>query len=187
MTNALSHSDSLFAKLSKYRAKLLIFLAALQALLLIGIAGSHYNILWNGTEIRIATVPVDPRDLLYGDYVNLRYEISHLQPELWKDDATKPKRGDAVYVVLRSTGADGTMQAVAAYGHQPAAAAGETMIKGRITSSFNNEIWADYGLEKYYVPENTGKVLEDQAAHLIVHVKVASNGKAVIASLESKK
>src|SRR5690606_35209140 len=35
----------------------------------------------NGREVRLAVVPVDPRDLLRGDYVILSYPISRLQTD----------------------------------------------------------------------------------------------------------
>jgi uncharacterized membrane-anchored protein len=36
------------------------------------------QILRDGTEVTLQTRPVDPRDLLRGDYVVLRYDISQL-------------------------------------------------------------------------------------------------------------
>ena len=38
------------------------------------------NILRTGTDVTLQTRPVDPRDLLRGDYVTLSYEISRVPP-----------------------------------------------------------------------------------------------------------
>src|SRR6185437_13702730 len=85
----------------KRRAKLLLLLVLLQVLFLGGIAGSYYAVGWFGDEIKLKTVPVDPRDLLYGDYVTLGYEISRLEPALWKGGEELPKTGSRVYVLLK--------------------------------------------------------------------------------------
>lgn len=70
------------------RRSLLVFgLVLLQALVLAGVAVSYYAVGWFGQDVRVRTVPVDPRDLLYGDYVTLSYDISQLDPSLWKDPA----------------------------------------------------------------------------------------------------
>ena len=47
---------------------------------------SRASILRSGRDVLLKTVPVDPRDLLRGDYVILSYDISRLQPELFKGD-----------------------------------------------------------------------------------------------------
>ena len=56
-------------------------------------------LLQNGREVRLAVVPVDPRDFFRGDYVMLSYEISQLySSQLAGDDAFD--NGDAIYVTL---------------------------------------------------------------------------------------
>lgn len=167
------------------RSLLKVVVVLLQTLVLIGIALSFYAIGWFGKDIRVRTVPVDPRSLLYGDYVTLGYDISRLDPSLWKDTARKPEKGQPVYVVLKP-GADGIAQPVAAYGSKPAVQEGEVVMKGRIDDSWREEIFVKYGVEKYYVPEGSGKSLEDKASRLIVHMKVAPWGQAKIEGLEER-
>ncbi len=167
------------------RARLTAIIVLLQALVLFGIALSFYAIGWFGKDVRIRTVPVDPRDLLYGDYVTLGYDISRLSPSLWKDTARQPERGQPVYVVLKP-GADGIAEPVAAYGSKPALQEGEVVMKGRIDHSWSKEVFVKYGVEKYYVPEGTGKSLEEKANRLIVHMKVAPWGQAKIEGLEER-
>lgn len=158
-------------------------LALLQTLVLVGLAISYYAIGWFGTEIKVKTVPVDPRDLLYGDYVRLSYDISRIPSNLWKGEGNLPKRGEAVYVVL-SPGPSDLMEPVAVYGQKPDAGEGQVVVKGRSAYSWELEIAVEYGVERYYVPEGTGKELEDKADNLIARMKVAPWGQARIESLE---
>ncbi|MDF2960054.1 MAG: hypothetical protein K0S39_1789 [Paenibacillus sp.] len=164
------------------RAKLLLLIVLLQALFLCGIAGSYYAVGWYGNEIKLKTVPVDPRDLLYGDYVTLSYEISQLNPSLWKGEGELPKQGSRVYVLLKPV--NGLYEATGIYAEKPATAPDESVLKGRVRSSWTEEIRVEYGLEQYYVPEGTGKELEEAARHMIVAVKVAPWGQAKIVGLE---
>ncbi|MBP1156507.1 MULTISPECIES: GDYXXLXY domain-containing protein [unclassified Paenibacillus] len=174
------------AVVAKSRSLLVYGLVLLQALVLTGVAVSYYAVGWFGQDVRVRTVPVDPRDLLYGDYVTLSYDISRLNPSLWKDTESKPERGETIYVVV-SEGADGLFAPKAAFGAKPAALEGEVVLKGRIDYSWDEAIAVKYGIEKYYVPENTGKALEEKADRLIVHLKVASWGQATIQQLEDRK
>jgi len=164
------------------RAKLLIVLVLLQVLFLGGIAGSYYAVGWYGDEIKLRTVPVDPRDLLYGDYVTLSYEISRLEPALWKGGDELPKTGSPVYVLLKPV--NGVYEAAGIYNKKPAAGHGEAVMKGRVSWSWNEEIHVKYGIEQFYVPEGTGKELEEKARNMIVTVKSASWGQTKITGYE---
>ena len=53
-----------------------IILALLQTAIIGYTIESHASILQSGTEVVLKTAPIDPRDLLRGDYVILNYEIS---------------------------------------------------------------------------------------------------------------
>ncbi|MFH5182303.1 GDYXXLXY domain-containing protein [Paenibacillus sp. TAB 01] len=164
----------------------LIILLVLQVLFLGGIAGSYYAVGWFGQEIRIKTAPVDPRDLLYGDYVTLSYEISQLRPELWKDQAPVPARGSKVYVLLKQgSGNPAVYEAAGLYGSKPSAQPGEVILQGQVDSSWDQAIRVTYGIEKYYVPEGTGKELEKEAGNMIAKVKIASWGQKKLEGLEN--
>jgi uncharacterized membrane-anchored protein len=159
-------------------------------LFLTGIALSHYTIIWSGKEIRLQTAPLDPRDLLYGDYVVLNYEINRLRPELWKETGELPKRGSPVYVVLKQgQGESGTYEAEGVYSRKPPTQEGQIILKGRADYSDTEAIFVKYGLETYYVAENTGRELEQAAARgqLIAKVKVGPSGDAVLEGLEELK
>jgi uncharacterized membrane-anchored protein len=170
----------------KRRITLLLVVVVFQLLFLGGIAASYYAVGWFGNEIKIKTVPVDPRDLLYGDYVTLSYEISNLAPQLWAESSEKPKQGDQVYVLLQPS-KDQLYEAVGIYSKQPSVSSGQAVLKGTVDYSWDEMIHIKYGLERYYVPEGTGQVLEDQARNMIVRVKIAPWGQSRISGLEENK
>ncbi|WP_248927309.1 GDYXXLXY domain-containing protein [Paenibacillus hamazuiensis] len=170
--------------LKKRSGKLGIVVAA-QILFLLVLAGSYWAAGVWGREIRLHTIPVDPRDMLYGDYVTLTYEMSRLKPEMWKEAGKAPKKGDVVYVVLMQD-KDGVFHPEAAYGAKPASVSGDMVVmKGRVEYDMGEAIAVRYGLERYYVPEGTGKELEKRAGDMVVRVKIAPWGQARIVGLES--
>ncbi|MBW7455912.1 GDYXXLXY domain-containing protein [Paenibacillus sepulcri] len=170
--------------MQRHRTKLFIVLIAAQILFLGGLVSYHYAALWFGQEARLATTPIDPRDLLYGDYVTLNYEISQLDPGLWRGPGNLPEEGDKVYVVLQLAADSDVYQAKALYSRKPAPSGGELIIKGRVRYATNTGIFINYGLEKFYIPENTGKQLEEQTDSLVVKVRIAPWGNAVIEEIE---
>jgi uncharacterized membrane-anchored protein len=99
----------------------------LQALLLVGMIG--YRQLWlsSGEKILLGTVPVDPRDVFRGDYVNLNYEISNLDPDALSA-GEKFRANEVIYVVLEKE-ADGTFRAVRVAKSPPS---GKKYIRGRV-------------------------------------------------------
>jgi len=132
-------------------------------------------LLANGRELRLAVVPVDPRDLFRGDYVTLSYAMSRLDStELDGDDTFAD---DApVYVALKQE--DEAWQPMAIYTAPPAEG---TWIRGTITDvrtksgcSGNCAIYrADYNIEKFFVPEGTGRDLEKLRNDQRISVDVA--------------
>ncbi|MDF2815384.1 MAG: hypothetical protein K0Q81_1584 [Paenibacillus sp.] len=165
------------------RSRRLLLLVALQILFLLGLSGSYYAAGWWGDEIRLQTVPVDPRDLLYGDYVILNYEISSLKPELWKESGEKPDNGDVIYVALKPDN-NGIYRPIGAYADKPEVNGDEVVLKGRVSYSWDEAITVKYGLERYYIPEGTGAELEKQTGDTIVQVKIAPWGQMRITGLE---
>jgi len=157
---------------------------ALQAIALLVVAGSAYAGVWFGKEIQLRTVPVDPRDVLYGDYVTLSYEISRLSPSLWRG-GDLPEEGDAIYVALAPNG--DAYAPVAVYPNRVPLPPEQALVRGLVTYGWEEEIAVRYGLERYYVPEGAGLELERQAGELVVVVKVAPWGRATLADVLTKK
>lgn len=146
---------------------------------------SRASILRNGREVLLKTVPVDPRDLLRGDYVILSYDISRLQPELFKGDLPAQADEALLYVRLeRQT--DGFWSATEA-SFQPLPERGDSVVLrsqpfSYYPSSPPSAVSVDYGIERFYVPEGEGRVLEEarNAQALSVSVRVDQKGQAQI-------
>jgi uncharacterized membrane-anchored protein len=79
---------------------------------------------------------------------------------------------------------NGTYEAVGMYNQKPSINDGEVILKGHSEYINDNVIHVKYGLETYYVQENTGKTLEEQVGKLVSKVKVASWGRAVLENVE---
>jgi uncharacterized membrane-anchored protein len=156
-----------------------IIAATLQALFLLFIAGSYYSIDYFGKEIKIKTAPVDPRDILYGDYVTLRFDISTVPVSKWKDDNQLfDSRQHTAFVVLEEN-KEGYYEVQNVYPEKPEVQDHQVVLKGqaeRIWGDATEQIQINYGIERYYVEENTGKILEQQASEMVVTVSVAPWG-----------
>ena len=179
-------------------AIVLAFIAAfvLQALLLFWMIGDRALLLARGTEIRLAVVPVDPRDILRGDYVVLAYDISTLDAQALagSDDFDW---GDTIYVTVEKAPDGGAWQAVS-IDHEPPA--GKLALKGTVSDVRDEttrvpegapecpdckRYGVEYGLEQFFVPEGKGRELErlrnDQ--RMQVDVAVTDKGRAALKRL----
>lgn len=155
------------------------FLFVITALLMIY---SKEKVLTEGTVIELETQPVDPRDLLRGDYVILDYKINHIKFE--KDfGAVNP--GKDAFVQLEQKGR--YWEAKKAYTF-PQNNMG-IFLKGRLKRQFVlSPVRVDYGIESYFVPEGKGKQIEETIRRrgsdkITVEVAVDKEGKAVIKQL----
>ncbi|MGE6783082.1 GDYXXLXY domain-containing protein [Ensifer adhaerens] len=143
------------------------------------------SILRSGRDVLLKTVPVDPRDLLRGDYVILNYDISRLQPELFKGDTPREQEQAEVYVRLEKQ-LDGFWAATEA-SFQPLVSAGDSVVLRSLPfayypSSSPSSVNVEYGIERFYVPEGEGRTLEEarNAQALSVNIRVDAKGKAQI-------
>lgn len=161
----------------------------LQAGLLGWMIAGRALLLANGTEVRLAVVPVDPRDFLRGDYVILSYDISNLsEPMLGGDKGFSV--GQPIYVSLKPDGA--TWAASSIHKTYPEAAA-QPVLRGTVTGASQPSGCADpcrayrvaYGLEKFFVPEGEGRPLENlrNDQKLSVDVAIGPDGTAIIKRL----
>jgi uncharacterized membrane-anchored protein len=145
-----------------------IVLALLQIGFLSWIIASRAAILRFGQEVLLKVEPVDPRDLLRGDYVRLGYDISAVPVKMIVNPtagAAVPESGP-IWVRLEK-GADGFWQPVSASlatAFATAPAAGQTDVRGTVLSegSLDGEetINVDYGISRFYLPEGEGRAIE---------------------------
>ncbi|WP_426410382.1 GDYXXLXY domain-containing protein [Bradyrhizobium ganzhouense] len=172
--------------------KAVLFGAAilLQCALLILMVADRVRILREGREVTLQTRPVDPRDLLRGDYVVLGYDISQLPAGALAGQPTA-ERNPVVFVKL-APDANGLYQAVSVHAAPVTVTAPEVLIRGRVSYScgstsrtFCDKLQIRYGLESYFVPEGEGKTLEQgrNQQKLRVVAAVLPSGRAAIKRL----
>ena len=174
------------------RSKFLLALSV-PILILIGLLFKPATAYLFGDSIAVKTVPVDPRDLLYGDYVYLELDINQvsadklskelkekIKSEQEQHDVFTNARSITVYSSLEKAGEMYEVDAVSL--HKPEDG---IYLKGEIMTWYSPEsastFYIDYGLNRFYIEENTGKALEEKSTRgeleLILKVK---NGYALI-------
>jgi uncharacterized membrane-anchored protein len=150
----------------------------------------HFTTLAFGRQVRLETMPIDPTDFLRGDYVTLDYPIARELPEdigeklkLYFDDRDPYEyRRQTVYATLEE-GPDGLAVLRDVTLERP------PWTELYIICSIANQWWGggyiDFGLGVYYVPEGTGRELEDaiSSRRVVADVRVL-RGHAVINRLE---
>lgn len=150
--------------------------------------------------VTLKVVPVDPTDMFRGDYVILRYDISTLDPAKLEGEDTF-NYGDKVYVTL-APGDTWTATAIART--KPVAPSGGAVISGTVESILSpspaigpdgqpqpettpqiQTVTVGFGIESFFVPEGTGRAIEDEArkGDLRVDVALDKDGRAAIKAI----
>ncbi|MEN9895058.1 MAG: hypothetical protein RIR97_910 [Pseudomonadota bacterium] len=152
---------------------------------------SRAAILAHGTEIRLKTQPVDPRDLFRGDYVTLSYDISTIPVS--RLVGKQPPEGQLNRIFVRlAAGPDGLWTIREASLEKLPAKPGTVVMQStnekRYTSGDSMIRFVNYGIERYYVPEGQGKAIEEtvNSDDLAIIVKVSDDGIGQIARIELK-
>jgi uncharacterized membrane-anchored protein len=166
--------------------------ALVQVVLLAVMIIDRAQILREGTEVTLQTRPVDPRDLLRGDYVVLGYDISQLSagPLL---NQPAGSRNPMLFVKL-APNRDGLYEAVSVHADPVAITSPELLIRGRVADGatcgssgrvFCDKLQVRYNLERYFVPQGEGKKLEQtrNQRKLVVVAAVLPSGRAAIKRL----
>ncbi len=172
-----------------------ILAALLQTGVIAGILVNRALHIAHGREIVLDVIPVDPRDLLRGDYVRLGYPIARLAGAMM-EIPEHPYKGMPIFVTLEHQGKAGEEKwvAVAASAVRPAVPESDSKIvlQGNLqwwyphrdprTNESHPEMNLRYGIETYFVPESTGRDLEKLTRQAAVRTVVAvdRNGKAAI-------
>ncbi|HLQ94229.1 MAG TPA: GDYXXLXY domain-containing protein [Xanthobacteraceae bacterium] len=173
--------------------KVLLFaaVAIIQVALIAMMVVDRARVLRDGTEVTLATRPVDPRDFLRGDYVVLNYEISSLPAGTLKDTPSSGK-GTVVYVKAEPKG---NVYAAVSVHKEPVAVTGnEVLIRGRASGgatcgpdnmSFCEDLRLRFGIESYFVPQGEGREIENarNQGKVTVVAAVTRAGRAVIKRL----
>ncbi|MBZ9843584.1 GDYXXLXY domain-containing protein [Mesorhizobium sp. CA5] len=177
--------------------KKLIISALVLALFQIGflswIIAGRAAILRNGKEVLLKIQPVDPRDLLRGDYISLNNNISRIPVKLIVNlPQGKFSSDDTAIVVRLKKGSDGYWQPTAAwFGKAPApAGVDEADIAGHVGEGWGLSdpeatIAPDYGIDRFYLPEGEGMAIQDdmRVRPFGIKLALASDGTAQIKAL----
>lgn len=175
----------------------LVFAAIALSMVQIGFLGwmiaGRAAILRGGEEVLLRVQPVDPRDLLRGDYVSLNYDITDIPASI----ITNPRKdlsatlAGPIFVRLQK-GPDGFWQAVSASLDVPASVPPgpeEADIKGEIVAGWpvgpDSSVRVRYGIERFYLPEGTGRAIENdmRVRPFAMRVAIARDGGAQIKAL----
>ncbi len=191
MTRAATSFAAYFGRIPKsvlFGAAVLVQIALLALMVF-----DRAQILREGTDVTLRTRPVDPRDILRGDYVVLGYDISELPSGALKNQPA-PSRHPTVFVKL-APNLDGFHEAVSVHTGPVAVAKTEVLIRGRVAygancggsgkPAFCEKLQVRYNLESYFVPEGEGKKLEEarNARKVTVVAAVTPSGRAAIKRL----
>ena len=153
--------------------RLFFAVVALQMIGLVAFAVTKQYAVATGTEVVLQGAPVDPRSLMQGDYAILDYEIAVI-PDRY-ESFFEP--GDDVIVVL--TKGDGVWEAFEYLnGDRGHRLSNEVFIRGELQSAGR----IDFGIGTYFVPEGTGRAVEE-AGDVKIKVSLSDDGDATVTGL----
>ncbi|MBU9706108.1 GDYXXLXY domain-containing protein [Paenibacillus sp. AK121] len=152
-------------------------LIAIVIVLQLGIIGYQTarseTLLATGTSVKLKLAPIDPRSLLQGDYVALNYDVStppsknSLQEKDWNRGKVK---------VVLTPNSQGVYIADRLYQDGEKLAHHEIVLNGQWNGSR-----ILYGIENYFIPEGTGRTVEQNAHY--AYIRVSRNGDALLERL----
>jgi uncharacterized membrane-anchored protein len=155
--------------------------ALAQAVFLLAWAGYHEFVRQHAPVILLKGRPVDPQDLLRGDYMTIGYDINSTT---FSDGTPKPIIGGDVWVLLEQR--EKYFVIAKASRERVPPEPGQVLVRatGGFNSGANTRI--TYGIERYFVPEGKGsprfKLMEVEAsvspAHRLYIKRVLLDGQA---------
>jgi uncharacterized membrane-anchored protein len=159
------------------KLKLFVLVLILQTAWILGTTLVQERGLASGTVVLLETQPVDPRDLLRGDYITLNYQISDVPLKAFSPPRTNAlPPGAKVYVALEQ---HGDFYEVTQASTEPIlASAGQVVLRARSLAWWSEtNVHLEYGLERYYVREGTGN---PPRGKITVRAAIPASGRAQI-------
>lgn len=156
-----------------------IFIGSILFIVLVlgGYAFLQERIISTGTEVLLKTRPIDPRDLLRGEYVVLRYEIEN-DERVREEINRNGNLTDGSPLFVRLTTDSNQLGTIAEVRVQKPDFSNGLWIRGEIS---RNGIRFP-SLEQYFVPEGMGKPIERIRNDVYVKARIL-NGEARIVGL----
>lgn len=150
-------------------------LALLQLALISVPLVDRLDVQMSGTVVPLELVPVDPRDLLRGDYVIINLAIGRIPRTM--EGAESLKAGQTVFVTLEQEG-EGAARPVSVSSEHPQS--GKLAIAGRVRSSTAETVWIDYGIDAFFLPEGEGREIERlDTSRVLLEVAIAGDGRSL--------
>ncbi len=136
-------------------------IVALQAVFLLSWAGYHETVRQTAPTLRLKGLPVDPRDILRGDYMTMNYEISrHPVPTGWEQGQSE------VYVVFKTQDKFQMIDEILL--SEPASTDSRRWVVAQAYGDRKSTLRLNYGIERFFVPEGRGtprfKTIEVEAS-----------------------
>ena len=157
-----------------------IIAIAIQTAILFFIILFKLLILSGGEEVFLKIRPVDPRDPFRGDYITFQYDISRIKGSFF-DSSEKIKYGDKIYIPLLKR----KNYHVAANRISKNKPDTGMFIKGTVNDIRQkgdslDEVFVSYGIEEYFIPENSGRNVNFNGQNTFAKVVLDKNGNAVL-------
>ncbi|KAA0689818.1 hypothetical protein DTW90_30430 [Neorhizobium sp. P12A] len=165
-----------------------VVMAALQTIAIGYVIESRASILESGSEVLLKTAPVDPRDLLRGDYVTLNYDISRVPASTVVGGMPTEAGERTLWVRLQKQG-DG-FWGIAESSFSPLQPKPDTVLIESLPFNYypveaDQSFQVDYGIERFYVPEGKGHDIETVRTdgRVSVAARISGGGEAQIRTL----
>lgn len=153
-----------------------------QLIILAGLSGKGLVPRITSDRVRFEVVPVDPRNMMRGEYIILGYEFSRLTDDVLLLDETiksykinqhSNQKNIDVYVTLKFNIKEDIYKGIFFASTPPAKG---RYLRGKLNS--NNQI--TFGIESFYVQEGKGKIYEQaiREKKLVAEVYLAPDGSA---------
>ena len=153
-----------------------------QLVILSGLSGKGLVPRITSDRVRFEVVPVDPRDMMRGDYITLGYEFSRLPEDVtlideriksYKTKTNFNQKSIDVYVTLKFNLKEDIYKGVF-FGSTPPTKG--RYLRGKLNS--NNRI--EFGIETLYLQEGKGRIYEQaiREKKLVAEVYLAPDGSA---------
>ena len=150
------------------------------------LAGQREWVRERGEHIYLRTAPVDPRDPMRGDYVNLSYSFNTVDFSHYRGKTAAPtlKRGTPVFALLKA-GPENVFDLDYLSDLPPPSG---IYLRGQVSRDvLGGQIPVTYGIEQYFVEQGSGRAIENKRGSgegiqipLEMAVAVGSKGLSVL-------